>query len=71
MNPSPDVPDHQARVLIDLATKNIPIIIVTAVDDRNAMLLGLRAGAEDFLTKPVDRAELCLRVRNLLTKSIV
>jgi PAS domain S-box-containing protein len=49
-----------------LATKNIPIIMVTALDDRNARMLGLSAGAEDFLTKPVDRAELCMRVRNLL-----
>jgi two-component system cell cycle sensor histidine kinase/response regulator CckA len=50
----------------NLATKNIPIIMVTAVDDRNGRMLGLSAGAEDFLTKPVDRAELCVRVRNLL-----
>ena len=50
----------------NLATKNIPIIMVTALDDRNARMLGLSAGAEDFLTKPVDRAELCVRVRNLL-----
>lgn len=48
------------------ATKNIPVIMVTAMDDRNARMLGLGAGAEDFLTKPVDRAELCVRVRNLL-----
>jgi two-component system cell cycle sensor histidine kinase/response regulator CckA len=48
------------------ATKSIPIIMVTALDDRDARMLGLRAGAEDFLTKPVDRAELCVRVRNLL-----
>jgi signal transduction histidine kinase len=47
-------------------TKNIPIIIITALDDRNARMLGLSAGAEDFLAKPVDRAELCVRVRNLL-----
>ena len=53
----------------DAATKNIPIIIITALDDRNARMLGLSAGAEDFLAKPVDRAELCVRVRNLLRLS--
>jgi diguanylate cyclase (GGDEF)-like protein/PAS domain S-box-containing protein len=48
------------------ATSNIPIIMVTALDDRSARLAGLNAGAEEFLSKPVDRAELWLRVRNLL-----
>jgi two-component system, cell cycle sensor histidine kinase and response regulator CckA len=48
------------------ATENIPIIMITAADAREARLLGLSAGAEDFLTRPVDRAELCMRVRNLL-----
>jgi PAS domain S-box-containing protein len=49
-----------------LATRNIPIIMVTALDDRVAKMRGLNAGAEDFLSKPVDRAELCVRVRNLV-----
>jgi diguanylate cyclase (GGDEF)-like protein len=47
-------------------TVGIPIIMVSAQSDRNARLRGLEAGAEDFLTKPVDRGELWLRVRNLL-----
>ena len=56
-----------ARILKDdPATAGIPIIMVSAHDDRTARLRGLEAGAEDFLTKPVDRAELWLRVRNLL-----
>jgi PAS domain S-box-containing protein len=50
----------------DPATQNIPIIMITALDDRNARMLGLSAGAEDFLIKPLDRAELCARVKNLL-----
>ena len=50
----------------DARTKHIPIIIVTALGDRNSMMHGLTAGAEEFVTKPVDRAELCTRVRNLL-----
>jgi diguanylate cyclase (GGDEF)-like protein/PAS domain S-box-containing protein len=40
--------------------------MVTAQTDREARLEALEAGAEDFLSKPVDRAELWLRVRNLL-----
>src|ERR1700741_2864044 len=40
--------------------------MVTALNDRGARMQGLNAGAEEFLSKPVDRAELCVRVRNLL-----
>jgi putative two-component system response regulator len=47
-------------------TANIPIIMLTAQCDRGARLAGLNAGAEEFLTKPFDRAELWVRVRNLL-----
>lgn len=56
-----------ARVLKASAdTSNIPIILITAQSADSARLNGLDAGAEDFLTKPVSRAELWLRVRNLL-----
>ncbi|HWQ46870.1 MAG TPA: response regulator [Longilinea sp.] len=43
----------------------VPIIILTALDDRTAMLHGLEAGADDFLTKPVDRQELRARIRTI------
>ena len=49
----------------NFATKNIPIIMITALNNKDARMQALGAGAEDFLTKPVDRAELCMRVRNL------
>jgi two-component system, NtrC family, sensor kinase len=56
-----------ARTLkADPATSNIPIVMITALIDRSARLEGLRAGVEEFLTKPIDRTELWLRVRNLL-----
>ena len=63
----PDMDGYKVveKLKANLATRNIPVIMVTALNDRNARLLGLRAGAEDFLTKPVDRAELRVRVRNL------
>ena len=56
-----------ARALkADSATKAIPVVMVTALDDRDSRLRGLDAGAEEFVTKPVDRSELRVRVRNLL-----
>jgi diguanylate cyclase (GGDEF)-like protein/PAS domain S-box-containing protein len=56
-----------AKILkTDPTTLHIPIIMVTAGTDPGALLDGLNAGAEEFLTKPVNRAELWLRVRNLL-----
>jgi putative two-component system response regulator len=47
-------------------TLAIPIILITAMTNDPARLRGLEAGAEEFLTKPVDRNELKVRVRNLL-----
>src|ERR1700680_2017799 len=44
----------------NFATKNIPIIMITALNNKEARMKALSAGAEDFLTKPVDRAELCM-----------
>lgn len=43
----------------------VPIIILTALDDRASLLQGIEAGADDFLTKPVDRHELTARVRTI------
>lgn len=50
----------------DRTTSNIAVIMVTASGDREARMRGLNAGAEEFLSKPVDRSELCARVKNLL-----
>ena len=47
-------------------TRNIPIIMVTSLDDRASRLKALDIGAGEFLNKPVDRAELSIRVYNLL-----
>lgn len=44
----------------------LPVVLITALNDHESRLRGLRAGADDFLTKPVDRHELLLRVGNLL-----
>jgi len=47
-------------------TKHIPIIMLTALEDRESKIRGLETGAEEYLTKPVDRMDLKVRVRNLL-----
>lgn len=47
-------------------TQHIPIVMVTALSDKESRIRGLEAGANDFLTKPVDRTELLIRTNNLL-----
>ena len=53
------------RLRADAAISQIPIILVTALDDRESRLQGLEAGADDFISKPFDRTELRARVRNI------
>jgi CheY-like chemotaxis protein len=66
MMPGMDGYEVTARIKADPVTLNIPIIMITALDDRDARMRALGSGAEDILSKPVDRLELGVRVRNLL-----
>lgn len=50
----------------DPKTASIPIVMVTAQYDREAKLKGLSVSANEFLSKPIDKSELTIRVRNLL-----
>jgi signal transduction histidine kinase len=52
------------RLRADARTAALPVILVTAQRGREDRLAGIAAGASDFLTKPVDIADLRLRVRN-------
>lgn len=53
------------RLRADAALGEVPIVMVTALGDRASRLRGLEAGADDFLSKPVDRLELRLRARTI------
>ena len=52
-------------------TRHIPVIICTTLDDQGNRNRGLQAGAEDFITKPIDDVHLIARVKNLLSLKVV
>ena len=54
------------RLKADAVTAHIPVVLVTSLEGRESKIRGLAVGASDFLAKPVDEAELALRVKNLL-----
>ena len=53
------------RLKDDPLTRHIPVVLVTALDGREDRLAGLDAGADEFLTKPIDDVMLMARVRSL------
>jgi len=50
----------------DPLTAHIPVVMVTALDQPADRIAGLEAGADDFLTKPIDEVALLARVRSLV-----
>jgi len=53
------------RLRADPLLGEVPIIMLTALDDRTSRLQGIEAGADDFISKPFDRVELRARVRTI------
>ncbi|MDM8520560.1 response regulator [Anaerolineales bacterium HSG6] len=54
------------RLRKDAVLADIPIIMLTAMDEPNARVQGLEVGADDFITKPFDRDELRARVQTII-----
>jgi DNA-binding response OmpR family regulator len=46
------------------AWSHVPVLLITALSDRKERLTGIQAGANDFITKPIDVTDVTLRVRN-------
>lgn len=53
------------RLRADPKLAEVPVIMVTALDDRLSRIKGIESGADDFISKPFDRAELRARVRTV------
>ena len=71
MMPGMDGLEVCRRLKADAATRHIPVVLVTALDGRRDRLSGLEAGADDFLTKPIDDLALFARVRSLVRLKLV
>lgn len=53
------------RLRANAALAEVPVIMVTALDDRESRIKGIECGADDFISKPFDRAELRARVKTV------
>ena len=66
MMPGVDGFEACKRLKDDPATRDIPVIFMTALTDVSHKLRGLRLGAVDYLVKPFEQEEVVLRVKNHL-----
>ena len=57
------------EIKLDTATKDIPIVILTAKDDEVDKVVGFELGADDYVTKPFSVRELILRVKAILKRN--
>lgn len=64
----PEIDGYELAAMLkaDPGTATIPIIMLSAQGGRASRVIGLESGAEDFLSKPADPAELLAKIRNLL-----
>lgn len=54
------------RLKEDEQTRLIPVVFITALNDKRSRIMGIEVGGDDFLSKPFDRLELSARVKSLV-----
>ncbi len=69
MMPPPDGMELRRLLSLEPRTASIPFIFLTALGDINDRVMGLEAGADDYITKPFDRRELIARVQAVLRRN--
>jgi two-component system cell cycle response regulator len=64
----PEMDGYEAcrRIKENPATAHLPVLVLTSLTDRAARIRSIAAGADDFLTRPLDQEEIQLRVRNAI-----
>lgn len=67
MMPAPDGIEFVQRLTRMPHLRDVPVIMITANDQKPVRLAALESGATDFLTKPVDKTEFMARMRNMAT----
>lgn len=65
----PDMDGYELTESVRAADRELPILIVTAKDQFDDMQKGFRAGADDYMIKPINVKELVLRVEALLRRA--
>ncbi len=53
------------RIRVDGLLAEVPIVLLTALDDQESRLAGIEAGADDFISKPYNRTELRARIKTI------
>ena len=69
MMPNLDGWETLKRIRSNQKTENLPVIMLTAVDEEQKQVLGLRTGADDYITKPFVLPNLLARIESLLRRS--
>ncbi len=70
MMPEMDGITMATKIKKDIHTSHIPLILLTAKSSEDSKLSGLKSGADDYLTKPFNKNELLLKVRNGVSRQV-